>query len=214
MQDEEWRPWYGRALTVVIGAICVVTVLVVGWKEGVAEAAAFSPWLALMTLTCWACFWRPRVTITDAGVELVNVLRTVRVPWPAIQMIETKWALTLVTAVGTFTSWAAPAPGVRAAVFAMPRRDQAAFEQRTLPRDGRRTGAAASGPGVRPSDLPATPSGAAATKVRQRWEQLREQGHLDDPRLEREHAVVRWHTGTIAAALGLLALAVLATVTT
>lgn len=212
MQDEEWRPWYGRPLTVAIGAICVVTVFVVGWKEGVGEAAAFAPWLALMTLTCWACFWRPRVTVTDAGVLLVNVLRTVHVPWPAIQMIETKWALTLVTAVGTFTSWAAPAPGVRAAVFAMPRRDQAEFGPRNLPREGQRR-PAASGPGVRPGDLPSTPSGAAATKVRERWERLRAQGHLDDPRLERPRASVRWHTGTIAGAMGLLALAVVTTVT-
>lgn len=212
MHEDEWRPWYGRPLTLAIGGICVVTVVVVAGKEGIGEAARFAPWLALMTLTCWASFWRPRVTVTDAGVELVNVLRTVNIPWPAIQMIETKWALTLITAVGTFTAWAAPAPGVRAAVHAMPGRSQTG-SQRAVHGDGRPRAETASGLGVRPGDLPSTPSGAAATKVRERWQQLRAQGHLDDPRLERPRAVVRWHSATILAALGLLALAVLANVT-
>lgn len=207
-----WRPWYGRALTVVIAAICAVTVAVVAWKEGLREAAVFAPWLALMTLVCWACFWRPCVEVTESGVRLVNVTRTVDVPWPAIQLIETKWALTLVTALGTYSSWAAPAPGARAAVRSMPSRDQAAIHQRRLP--GQRPPAVVTDAthGVRPGDLPDTPSGAAATKVRERWEQLRAEGHLDDPRLERSAAVVRWHTATIAAAAGLLVLAVVTTI--
>ncbi len=207
-----WRPWYGRALTIVIAAICAVTVVVVAWKEGAAEALAFAPWLALMTLACWASFWRPCVEVSAGGVRLVNVTRTVDVPWPAIQMIETKWALTLVTAVGTFTSWAAPAPGARAAARSMPSSDQAALHQRSLPRWRPPAAATAATHGVRPGDLPDTPSGAAATKIRARWEQLRAEGHLDDPRLERTAATVHWHTGTLVAAAGLLLLAVIATI--
>ena len=66
--------------------------------------------------------------------------------------------------------------------------------------------------GLRPGDLPDTPSGAAATKVREHWRQLRDAGHLDDPRLEQERATVRWHWATIAAAVALLVLAVAVTI--
>jgi hypothetical protein len=208
--QEELRPWYGRALTVIIGVICAGTAVVVAREEGIAEAARFAPWLALMTLACWATFWRPCVVVSHVGVRLVNVLRTIDVPWPAIQLVDTKWALTLVTAVGTFTSWAAPAPGARAAARSLGR-DGPIAHRGPPPADGGAAPGAHSLP-MRPGDLPETPSGAAATKVRQRWEELRQAGHLDDPKLEREAAAVTWHTGTMAAATTLLVLAIVVTV--
>ena len=211
---EELRPWYGRPLTVVIGAICGATLLVVTWDEGLRQALLIAPWLGLMTLACWAAFWRPCVVVSWSSVRLVNVLRTIDVPWPAIQLVETKWALTLVTAVGTFTSWAAPAPGARMAATSMARDAPAGPGLRPLPRDGDlgRRRSAGSYDGLRPGDLPDTPSGAAATKVRERWRQLRDAGHLDDPRLERERATVTWHGATIAAAVALAVLAVVVTI--
>ena len=63
---------------------------------------------------------------------------------------------------------------------------------------------------MRPGDLPGTPSGEAASVVRRRWEELRDAGHLDDPRLERERPRVRWDTRTLAAAAVLGVLSALA----
>ena len=57
-----------------------------------------------------------------------------------------------------------------------------------------------------PGELADTPSGSAAALVRQRWEELRAAGHLDDPRLERERAPVRWHVGTLLIAMALVAI--------
>ena len=57
-------------------------------------------------------------------MHLVNVLRTIDLPWPAIQLVDTKWALTLVTAYGKFTAWAAPAPGGMASARRMTRSDR------------------------------------------------------------------------------------------
>ena len=210
---EELRPWYGRALTVFIALICAATAVMVAWQEGARQLLLLVPWLGLMTLACWATFWRPCVVVSWSSVRLVNVLRTIDVPWPAIQLVETQWALTLVTAVGTFRSWAAPAPGARMATKSM--RPDAGPELRTLPRDGDRVGTAAvdrAYDGLRPGDLPETPSGAAATKVRERWRQLRDAGHLDDPRLEHDTATIRWHVGTIVAGGVLVAAAVVASV--
>ena len=85
------------------------------WRAG--------PWLALVAGACWALFWRPEVVVDDGGVRLVNVSRTIDVPWPSIQAVDTKWALTLITAYGRFTGWAAPAPGcTRPSASDQPRR--------------------------------------------------------------------------------------------
>ena len=106
-----FRPTFGRVLTVVIAAICGVTAVVIAVGGNLADLLRFAPWLALLVGGCWATFWRPCVEVSDGGVRLVNVTRTIDVPWPAITGIETRWALTLLTAYGKFTAWAAPAPG-------------------------------------------------------------------------------------------------------
>ena len=189
-----FRPAFGRALFVVVAVICAVVVVALLIDEP-AGALRAAPWLALVTGTCWALFWRPEVAVDDGGVQLVNPLRTVDLPWPAIHAVDTKWALTLDTAYGRFTGWAAPAPGIKEAVRATKQ------DASQLP-DG-----AASQAGIRPGDLPSSQSGSAAINIRERWEQLRDAGHLDDPRLERDRAPIRWHVGTIAAGVVLVVLA-------
>ena len=153
----------------------------------------------LVAGACWATFWRPRVEVSDAGVKVVNVTRTIRVPWPALRDIDTKWALTLDTAYGRYTVWSAPAPGARSAVRSL-------ADRRSQPH--REAGPGTIGPG----DLPDSPSGSAAALVRERWDSLRRAGHLDDPRLEQERAPVRWHLGTLLGGIALLALGIIALV--
>jgi hypothetical protein len=194
-----FRPTFGRVLTIaiaVIGAGAFVVLLVT--QPGGALRAA--PWLALVTGACWALFWRPAVIVDDAGVHLVNPLRTIDVPWPAIQAVDTKWALVLITAYGRFTAWAAPAPGAREVARA------SGVETRHLPRS------TISGGTIRPGDLPSSASGGAALLVRRHWEALRDAGYLDDPRLEHDRAPVTWHLGLVAAAGGLAVVAVAALV--
>ena len=64
------------------------------------------------------CSGARRSIVDDGGVRLVNVARTIDLPWPSIVAVDTKWALTLVTAYGRFTGWAAPAPGLRQTMLA------------------------------------------------------------------------------------------------
>lgn len=196
VQTTVYRPWFGRVLVAGIAAICAVSAVVTLWREGVGALLRVAPWLALVAGSCWAVFWRPRVEVSDGDVRLVNVLRTIDVPWPAIEEVETRWALTLVTAYGTFKAWAAPAPGVVAAARAT------RSDVRHLPAstDG--------GEGVGLGDLPTGPSGEAAVVVRRHWDQLRAAGYLDNPRLEHERVPVRWHTETLAVGAVLLALGV------
>ncbi len=66
--------------------------------------------LALFGLLGWAGFWRARVEVSDGGVRVVNTLRTLDVPWPALESVEGRYGLRLVTAYGPVQAWAAPAP--------------------------------------------------------------------------------------------------------
>ena len=195
----EFRPGFGRVLCVVIGAICAAALVVLGAQdpEGGLRAA---PWLLLLAGACWALFWRPRVVVDDGGVRLVNVVRTIDLPWPSIVAVDTKWALTLVTVYGRFAGWAAPAPGLRQTMLAG--REETAH----LP-----AGTVADGV-IRPGDLPSSPSGGAALLIRHRWEALRDAGYLENPRLERDHPPITWHVSTIVGGTVLTTLAVVAMV--
>jgi hypothetical protein len=67
----------------------------------------------LLGLVGWAAFWRPYVEVSDGGVTVANTLRTVRVPWPAVEGVEGRYGLRLRTAYGPVTAWAASAPAGR-----------------------------------------------------------------------------------------------------
>jgi Bacterial PH domain len=198
---ESVRPWWGRALTIAIAAICLAVTIWTGIGDSWTDAAVTLPWTALLTLTCWATFWRPRVAVSDAGVELVNVTRTVFIPWPALQDIDTKWSLTLITAYGRFTAWSAAAPGARGALLSLGGSPQEHGRRGPQPAEA-----------VRPGDLVDSPSGSAAALIRRRWDAVRAAGHLEEPRLEHDRAPVRWHVATGVAVLVLLAVGMVARV--
>ncbi len=189
----EYRPAFGRVLAVVVAVLGLG-----GLASGlVADAGATWPYVPpvlLVVAWVWAAYWRPAVLVSPAGVELRNVTRTVELPWPTIQRVDTRFALTLHTAYGEYAAWAAPAPG-RSRVATSGRADMADLPSSTY------------GPGgtVRPGDLTSSGSGQAAALVRARWEELRDAGLLDDPRLERARPRVRWHAGTLAAIVVLIA---------
>lgn len=192
------RPTSGRVITIVIAVIGTVWLVGLTEQYGVDTGLRAVPWLGLGVWACWAALWRPHVEVDDSGVTMVNVFRTVRLPWPSIQLVDTKWMLTLVTVYGTFRAWAAPAPGARATV----RADKS--QLRHLPESVGVDGS------VRPGDVPSSPSGGAAWTIRRHWEELRDAGYLDDPRQEYERAPITWHTGVIAGGSALLALGVVA----
>jgi hypothetical protein len=189
----EFRPAFGRVLAVVV-AVLGLGGLVTGL---VSDAGATWPYVApvlLVVVWVWAAYWRPAVRVSPAGVELRNVTRTIELPWPTIQRVDTRFALTLHTAYGDYAAWAAPAPS-RSRVTTAARGDVENLPGSTY----------GSGGSVRPGDLASTASGQAAMIVRTRWEELREAGALDDPRVEHATPRVRWHAGTLAAIVLLIA---------
>lgn len=182
-----YRPTFGRVL---FGCVTVLAVggLIAGLVQNFDAALVTIAPIALVVLFVWAAYWRPAVVVSPGGVELCNVTRTIELPWPSIQRIDTKYALTLVTAYGEYASWAAPAPGRRAHLM---KSDPEATKN--LPKSTINAGTVGSG------DLGNTSSGQAAFLIRHRWEELRDAGLLKDAKLERNRPVVRWHTATLIA---------------
>lgn len=196
-QTVHFQPAFARGMTVAVAALAAVALV---WTavDDLGNALRYLPVFLVVPAAVWTLYGRPAVIISDGGVELRNVLRTVELPWPSILQIDTKYALTLETAYGPYAAWAAPAPSRTAAVHAtrsvMQIQPESAFYAG----------------GLRPGDLAGTSSGDAAAYIRRRWEALRDAGHLDDPRLERERPRVHWHLGP---GLVVMALAVAAAVT-
>jgi hypothetical protein len=138
---------------------------------------AVAPGLLAAGMLVYVLFWRPAVLVDDHGVELRNVLRDVRVPWSALESVDTRFALTLLVDGGRHQSWAASAPGRPSMSLAerwpagRDRSDPAGRADHALP-DPRWSpdGIAAQRSS---SDLRAD-SGAAAFMVQQRWNAWRE----------------------------------------
>lgn len=154
-------PTFSRILFVLIVAVCaVIEVSLIGFgrAEPLLRYGAAPPLAAVLA---FLVFWRPRVRIGPAEVEVVNPFRTHLITWPAVRDIDTKWTLTLVTVRGRIQVWAAPSPGPFGSIGTL-RRD---------PRGGL----------VRDARTPSTPTAigdVAAMLVLRQWQDYRDRGLL------------------------------------
>ena len=56
---------------------------------------------------CWLTLARPAVRMSAAGLQLDNLLREVRMSWPAVDLVESRWNLKIVEPGGEeYSSWA------------------------------------------------------------------------------------------------------------
>lgn len=172
---------FGRGLAIVAWLFCIgvpVTLIVEGHYLGLLR---YGGMILLAALLVWIVFWAPYVTIAPSGVTIRNLIRTHAITWPAIRLVDTRWALTLTTTAGKVVAWSAPAPGRWSTV-------------RTAPRELQDLPETSYGPGhsIRPGDIPRSDSGLAALYVRRYWEQLRNAGYLDSAAIEGTGVVTTW----------------------
>lgn len=200
---------YGRVLTVVTAGAAVVAVLAVAGDLPLRDVLTTALVGAVVTLLVWATLGRPQVQVSDGEVVLVNVTRTVRIPWPLVDHAEARWSLEVRTTDGRrWTAWAAPrgsdAVGRRRPGWSAPR---AGVAWEVLPAAWR---------GDRGMVRRRATAAAVADALVERQQALLRAGHLDDARRRAEAGgvVVRvtWHTGTIAG-LAVLSAAALAALT-
>lgn len=174
------RSRFGRVLVVVVWAILIAFIVGLVLQQDASGLLRFAPVIVLGGYLVWLLMWSPSVTIAPSGVTVRNLLRTNDVSWPAIQSVDTRFALTLQTAAGKIVAWSAPAPSRFAALRAT------RTELSGLPESSFAMG------GIRPGDIPQTDSGLAALYVRRYWEQLRDAGYLDSGVLEGTGVLTRW----------------------
>lgn len=195
------RPRGGILLTCFIALLVaggVVTMLI---RSDFTDLLRFLPALAFALFGTWLLFWYPSVTVAPWGVTVRNPLRTFEVSWPAIEDVETRYALTLITVRGRIQAWSAPAPSRWTAVAA-----RSADVRSVHPDSVRDDGTIAMG------DIPSSPSGGVAVLVRRTWSALRDAGHLDHGAIEGTGVRARWNARPLAIAGALLVIAVIASV--
>lgn len=156
-------PWF-TGLAVLVAAAGLASIAA---TEGPAGLASGWPLIGVAYVGWWL-FWYPVVVIAPEAVTIRNPLVTVTVPWSRLIDVDTKYALKLVTPSGSYTAWAAPAPGVWGT------HSGKAEHVTHLP-------STSYGPGgsIRPGDLKNTDSGYAAYLVRARWEEMVDAGRID-----------------------------------
>jgi len=197
-----FRPRTTLWFTGIAGLLALAAMVSAVLSSGFSGLLATAPLLLIPAAASWL-FWYPSVRVNANGVVLHNPIRTIAVPWAGLIHVDTRFALKLVTPSGSYTAWAAPAPGVWGTHAGKPE------HVRNLP--GSTYGAGGS---VRPGDLSHTDSGQAARMVRSRWEALVNAGAIDPDQTETARTEIsvnwRWLLGLPALAVVLFALAGLA----
>lgn len=98
------------ALGIGIGFIVLIVALLVVFAFGGGLDLGVTSWLLAAAVLLWLLFVRPCVRLTQDGVHLDNLARVTTLSWPAIDLIETRWNLTLVTPEGKgYAAWAVSA---------------------------------------------------------------------------------------------------------
>jgi len=168
------RPTFTRLLLGIFVAFGLWWVIAEATGPHPARALRTALWLVAISAALACLFWRPAVVVDDAGVELRNVLRDVRVPWAALEAVETRFTLTLHCGERRYQSWAGSAPGrpslaTQLGVGGAARPTRA---DHALPDPRWTTGGGSAAP-ASSRDLRAD-SGASAFMIEQRWNSWRE----------------------------------------
>lgn len=156
-----YRPGAVRALAVgwwLLAALLAADLVLRG-----GQGSGLLPGLAVLLFSCalvHALFWQPEVRVDADGLELVNVLRRVRLPWASVEDLDTRWALSIGAGERRWTSWAAPASG-----------------RRIRPVSRRETPWAEKGAeGIAGSRAPGSSAGEAAVLVGAAWQTWKDRG--------------------------------------
>jgi len=105
----KFRTTFAKALTGAAVVITAVTLVYTAIEDGAAALWQAAPFILFGLALIWVLFGHPKVAIDDDGVTMVNIIRSVHVPWPRLREVQTRWSLTLETDDGDHTSWAIPA---------------------------------------------------------------------------------------------------------
>lgn len=103
-----FKTGFSRYFPIVCAVVVAVLSIVIA-AEDASELVRSVPLLVAGAVLVWLLFGYPRVEVSDGGITLVNVVRTVHVPWPCFTGADARWNLRVDTTAGSYTSWALPA---------------------------------------------------------------------------------------------------------
>ncbi|UFU07490.1 PH domain-containing protein [Ruania halotolerans] len=186
-----FRSRVARPLAVAVAVVCVAALTYFVSVGGVVELWRSGPTAALVIVVMWALFWGPGAEVSDGGVTVMNVLRTVHVPWPEYTGAEARWSLQVHAGGRTVSAWGVPAGSGTGARLAAPRRSRQIRAESQSPGEDHRL----SGHGT---------AEAAALAIGERHDRLTSAGHLRGVRRGTLPVATTWHVPVIVA-LGITA---------
>jgi hypothetical protein len=191
-----FRSTFNKTVSILLWVVCAIIVgsLI---AAGEPRALVFTVIPALGAYLTWLLYWNPAVVIDDDGVCFVNATRTVEIPWAAIIGVDTRYSLSVRTPRAVYSALAAPAPGATGTYSA--NRDVRVSRHSDVPDPSAIR---------RPSDLPRTDSGAAASMVLDRWNSLTEAGLIPLGVANDTPVTVTWHVAQLAVLVALVAASV------
>ena len=105
-----YRSSFSRVLAVTTIALCGAVLASLALTADSETTTTYAAPVLLVALLAWVAYWQPQVEVSDGGIVLRNVWRTIEVPWPALEDVDSRLGLRLVTAYGDYQAWAVPAP--------------------------------------------------------------------------------------------------------
>lgn len=102
-----FKTTFATYFTMLFAALAVVTSAYLAVTDP-RELLTSVPLLLGGAIVVWILFGAPRVVVSDGGITIVNVLRTIHVPWPCFLGADSEWNLRVRTDAGTYTAWALP----------------------------------------------------------------------------------------------------------
>lgn len=200
-----FRSLSGRVLSIASGVVAVLVLITIAVSDGMTGVIHYGAVPLLFAGLVWAVFDRPFLRVTDGGLQIGNVFRSIHVPWPAVTELELRWGLRVVTEFGKFAAWSVPAPKrprIGGRLGGHPFGGNASMPPDTSLLDSQ----AKEGARGRTESKPA----AAAQR---RWQKLKDAGFLDTVRLDAAEPTKSWNTDVLGICGGLLVLSVIGVAT-
>lgn len=194
-----FRTPMAQIMTIAIAAVAVVAMAYFVMVDGARELWRSGPVVLLIVVIVWLVFWRPRVVVSDGGITVANIARTVHVPWPLFTAVDSQWSLAVTAGGHKISSWAIPASSGMAA---RTRRPSRAETVRTWPEAGRFA------PHARSAN-----ADTVAMTIAQRHQDLRGAGHLDQPTVGALAVTTTWNSTELLVLAGAVVLAALSLLT-
>lgn len=108
-QTKIFRPTSSRYLALAIWAILAVGIGSAFLGEQPTQTWRLSAPLGFIALVAWLFLWRPVLEVTDGGLQIVNPLSAVHIPWPAFADAHVHGTVIIATTGDkTFSVYAAP----------------------------------------------------------------------------------------------------------